>query len=230
MAIVDVWWCSLDDIVLVGHTLETILSDGERLQRDRFIFEVDRQMYALSHAMLRLLLAAYVDAGPREIEILPDENGRPYLAAGGIDFNLSHTKGWAAVAISREARVGVDIEAANRKVDSLLASSMILTDNERRDCFAQPVASRGKRFLSYWVLKESLLKGLGEGLSRRPAELEFVVADPPRIARGLRPGQEWSSLLWEEEGQFLIGLAVSSPLIEVRCRRFRFGGQADQGI
>jgi phosphopantetheinyl transferase len=99
---------------------------------------------------------------------------------------------------------------------------MILTDNERHDCLSQPAAWQGKRFLSYWVLKESLLKGLGEGLSRRPDELEFILTDPPRITKGLRLEQPWCSRLWEQDGRFLVGLAASAPSIDVRCRRFSF--------
>jgi 4'-phosphopantetheinyl transferase len=228
MASVEVWWCSLDDFAESGPMLDAILSDDERRRRDAFVFDTDRQMYALSHAMLRLLLVPYTGQAPREIEILTDENGRPYLASTGVDFNLSHTKGWAAVAISREARVGIDIEAMNRNVDSLLANSMILTERERHDCLSQPWAQQGRRFLSFWVLKESLLKGMGEGLSRRPDELEFVLADPPRITKGLQPGQEWNSLIWEEDGLFLIGLAVSAPLIDLSCHRFSFDSKIDR--
>ena len=43
-------------------------------------------------------------------EIKKDENGRPFFPGAEIDFNLSHDEGMAALVISDEGRVGIDVQ------------------------------------------------------------------------------------------------------------------------
>ena len=43
-----------------------------------------------------------------------DENGKPYFSDGKIDFNISHDKDIAAVVISDEGSVGIDVQSRKK--------------------------------------------------------------------------------------------------------------------
>jgi 4'-phosphopantetheinyl transferase len=201
---------------------DAVLSPQERARRDQFVFEADRQLFSLAHGMARFLLADRLRLDPVHLEILVDPDGRPYVNEVGIDFNISHTRGAAVVAMAFEGRVGVDVERIDRPVESLLRGSKILSPVEQQDVDRLPGPERGRRFLEYWVLKESLLKGLGEGLSRPPAEMEFALGaeEEVRILGGLAPEQRWRSWLLQDFPGYLVGLAGEGDPFEVARYRW----------
>ena len=75
---------------------------------------------------------------PRSVTIRRGVRGRPELAdaAARIDFNVTHTRGVALVAIARDVapttRIGVDIEHADRDVGVDLLARKFLTSRERK--------------------------------------------------------------------------------------------------
>jgi 4'-phosphopantetheinyl transferase len=157
-----------------------LLSAQERERHDRFRFAPLRHDFLASHAFLRMVLADYVKCDPRDISFVCDEGGKPSLAPGVCDpisFNLSHTHGLAAVAVSPEGRnVGVDVEDTTRTID-VAAMRMYLTNRERAALDAEPAARREAKLYSLWTLKEAYSKALGLGLKLPLTSVEFEVAD-----------------------------------------------------
>ena len=91
----------------------------------------------------------------------------------GLCFNISHTHGLVACIIARNARVGIDVEVADRAADSLLLAEEHFAPCEVEALRKCERASREARFVELWVLKEAYLKGIGAGLSVRLNELAF---------------------------------------------------------
>ena len=90
-------------------------------------------------------------------EILRDDLGKPYLKEGTLQFNLSHSGEYLAIAIS-ESPVGIDIqgpktirEGTFKKVVQPQEAVLIGSERERD-------------FLRLWTLKESFVKAEGKGL------------------------------------------------------------------
>lgn len=76
-----------------------------------------------------------------------DVNGRPYLA-GGMNIGVSHTKGCAAVIVSPERRVSVDVEYMSERVGRV--ARRLLRPDEKADTLTEK--------LLHWCTKETLYK------------------------------------------------------------------------
>lgn len=74
--VVDVWRVDLD---AAPEGLEELLSAPERARWARIVHERNRVRWARSRGMLRLLLARYLDADPRELRFARGPHGKPRL-------------------------------------------------------------------------------------------------------------------------------------------------------
>ena len=153
-----------------------VIDDGERDRARRFVFERDRELFTFAHGFLRLTLARYLDADPRALHFLQSPGGRPEcLSADGgvpIRFNLSHTHGLVACAVTRAADCGMDVEGLGR-VDYRDLVATVLAPSEIAELMALDEAARPESFLAYWTLKEAYVKGRGLGLAIPVIDVRF---------------------------------------------------------
>jgi len=102
--VVDLWIFGLR----LGPDDCGLLSPCERARADRFDFRRDRDLFVAGHARLRRILGAYLQESPAALRFAYGESGKPALS-GPLAFNLSHSGGFAALAVAR-FQLGVDIE------------------------------------------------------------------------------------------------------------------------
>ena len=114
---------------------------------------------------LRRVLSVYLGQSEEEIEIVPGEHGKPHLAGGGLEFNLSHSGELAIVAVSRSRPVGVDIEKLKPDRDFLALAERALGPAEVAKVREAGSAERAAVFYRQWVRHEARLKCLGVGLT-----------------------------------------------------------------
>ena len=72
------------------------------------------------------LLLSYVyceNFGSQMPPIVKDEYGRPYFSGSDVDFNLSHSANLAALVISDEGKVGVDVQKISDNVSEALVEN-----------------------------------------------------------------------------------------------------------
>lgn len=93
----------------------------------------------------------------REVQILYTEAGKPYLADGSYHISISHTKGYAAVALDENRPVAVDIEHRSPRVERV-RSRFMSGEEEGNLSKVQPLI----HLLLHWSAKESLFKYLNE--------------------------------------------------------------------
>lgn len=104
--------------------------------------------------------------------------GKPGVrAAGGLQFNLSHSAGTALYAFAIGNPVGIDVEVARRERDYLRLAARALGEAEHRRLQALPPAEREPEFLRAWVRHEAALKCRGGGLGSRAAPEGLVLLD-----------------------------------------------------
>ena len=193
--------------------LERLLSADERARAGRFRRDADRLAFVAARAVLRRLLGARVGVDPRELVFDYNVHGKPSLPiAPGLRFNLSHTEGAVAIALSQGIDVGVDIERVLPERASLDGASLCFADSERAALARCPAARRYELFFALWTLNEAYLKARGEGLSLPLDGFAFELAsdgaairfqsslgDEPahwRFHRGLTPsGHAWALAL-----------------------------------
>ena len=116
-----------------------------------------------------------------QIEILPQENGKPQLLVEQtplmLAHSITHSHGFAVAAVSPEGTLlGIDLEKIDHRMDAW-----------KRDFFhPDELTSGGDDFLTaLWTQKEALVKLLGTGLSLRSKEVCCVDGTPRFSGRAL---------------------------------------------
>lgn len=103
-------WCGRTELTgLTGSP--NVLSDDERERASRYRFARDKERFTAARAMLRRILAAYLDVSPEQVSFTYSPNGKPAVTnSSALQFNLSHSGDLAVCAVSASRRIGVDIE------------------------------------------------------------------------------------------------------------------------
>ena len=198
---------------------EGLLSPEERERQRRFFFARHRHAYLVSHALLRVTLSRYAPLEPAAWTFARNQYGRPEIAAGGprhLRFNLSHTEGLAALAVTRERDVGVDVEDTWRQGQTVEIAERYFARREVAALRALPASEQRDRFFDYWTLKEAYLKARGLGLSLPLAHFAFHL-QPGHAPRICFDGQlsddpdAWQFALLDPTARHRLALAVRSP-------------------
>ena len=104
---VDLWLIDLN--VPIEERWPLLLDAIEQKRAGQFKFVRDKNHFMVSHAILRILLSNYLLCAPDKITFEYNEHGKPFLN-NPLQFNLSHSKDYAVVAITLNDPIGVDIE------------------------------------------------------------------------------------------------------------------------
>ena len=145
------------------------LSPEELAALRAFRFERHRQTYLVAHALLRAALSLSLEVKPSAWQFHTTPFGKPFIAppldTHGIHFNLSHTEGMVAVAMTKLGAIGIDVESISRETSILELANDILSTSEHLDLKQQSTADQQARLLKYWTLKEAFVKATGLGLT-----------------------------------------------------------------
>lgn len=190
---VTLWWCSLERPADEITHFDAWLSSPEHARAERFGTEALRHRYIVGRAMLRLLLGRTLGIAAKDVSIRRGVRGRPELAdmTAGLDFNVSHTKDVALIGIADAlptgARIGVDVERADRDVNSDGLARKFLTERERAGFTPLAYDERRRRFLRLWTCKEAMSKATGDALSAPFQQLDVTLGEIPRLVAGPPP-------------------------------------------
>ena len=116
---VAIWLTFLADIGDSERAAYRKLLDPHETERhDRYKVAGARDEFLVGRALVRTTLSRYRDVAPADWRFETNRHGRPAIigeAADGLMFNLSHTRGLVALAVSRGCEIGVDVEAVGRE-------------------------------------------------------------------------------------------------------------------
>ena len=166
----------------VVAALSLQLTDEELARGARFVRPVDRDTFVIARALVRSQLSVYGPTPPRDWRFETNRHGCPFVVstqAGTprLTFNLSHTAGLVALAVTRGRLVGVDVEGVCRVVREDVAGRFF-APAEVRDLRALPAEVQPRVFFEYWTLKEAYIKARGMGLAIPLADFAFRLAPP----------------------------------------------------
>ncbi|RFA27962.1 hypothetical protein CAI21_13660 [Alkalilimnicola ehrlichii] len=116
--------------------------------------------------VLRATLYRYTGIRGSALQFRTNRFGRPYLKNRDTpQFNLSHTRGLVALAITHEGEVGVDVEDFTRGADVRALAGGLFSPAEAAKVDSASGKAAKELFFRLWTLKEAYVKARGAGLS-----------------------------------------------------------------
>jgi 4'-phosphopantetheinyl transferase len=111
------------------------------------------------------MISEHRGASPQPLELAVTEHGRPFLADDtALAFSISHAGTLVAVALALDARVGLDVESLDRRLQLDPLAERIFNPTDLARFRTLPPASRHAAFFRAWTGKEAILKAQGIGL------------------------------------------------------------------
>jgi 4'-phosphopantetheinyl transferase len=222
---IHLWRIGLDG---ADAPLSGLLAPDEVERALRFATPGLRARYVAGRSVVRQILAAYCGADPQQLELgcLPcpscgDPHGKPIVLdqdAHGLSFNLAHSGGYALLAVTRGAEVGVDVEWCDPAIDIESIAVEILSKAELEMFRSLEAESRIDYFYDRWTLKEAYSKGRGLGLTL-PFD-DIVVSSVGRVSLSTRLAQDsWVAAnrsVWEGFASAIAFAGQVMPPILVR--------------
>lgn len=170
---VDVWLIDLSESSAQALAY-AVLSDAERARAARFVDARHQQRFTLARAALRAILGARLGLAAAAIDLQITPEGRPVHAASAaqINFNLSHSRDTALIAIAPPVALGIDLEAVAAMPDGV--AQRFFAPEETAALLALSGRAQSEAFTRIWTRKEAVVKAIGAGL-RAPLD-GFVVS------------------------------------------------------
>ena len=166
---VHVWRAQLELPLSQVQALSGILTDDELDRANRLSFEIDRQRFIVARGTLRSILSRYITIYPGHLRFHYNQQGKPFLApefsAYLLNFNLSHSGSMALYAITRNRKIGVDIERVRSDFEYEEIAQLFFSANEVAILCTIPTEKKLKAFYNCWTRKEAYIKAHGKGLS-----------------------------------------------------------------
>ncbi|MZR30616.1 4'-phosphopantetheinyl transferase family protein [Sneathiella litorea] len=170
------------------------LSPAEKARAERFRFDLHRNRYVRAHGRMRHILSAYLDIAPADISIQTGHRGKPFIEAGDIYFNMSHSADTAVFAVTQSGEIGIDIEMFDRKVEIDDLSRHYYTEAEQMALSGLQETARRELFFWLWTAKEARMKVTGEGLALDPRHIDVTI-EAGQLVAYRKPDEPKASLV-----------------------------------
>lgn len=169
----DIWIADLDAL----PARDELLSRDESERAARFHFDRDRNRFSRCRALLRELIAQWTGRDAASLAFHYGDYGKPELE--GLHFNVSHSANLAAIALTRDMPIGIDVEAINKDADVMALARTAFSPAECDELSAMPSDQRIAAFFRGWTRKEACLKLLGTGFSRPSDSFTVSLTEAP---------------------------------------------------
>jgi 4'-phosphopantetheinyl transferase len=178
-----------------------LLSPDEADRMARFVFDRDRRAFLLTRALVRTMLSRYAPVRPSEWKFIANAHGRPEIldrpvGVPDLRFNISHTDGLIACAVTIGREVGVDVENITRPLHHDVAGRYF-APQEVNDLRRLPHAEQARVFFDYWTLKESYIKARGFGLALPLGDFAFTLNPPHPPTIAFEPSLDDDPATWQ---------------------------------
>jgi 4'-phosphopantetheinyl transferase len=230
---IDVWlayYGQISDPRLHAH-YRALLTDEERGKEFRFYFPDDQRRYLVTRALVRTVLSRYLDVAATDWRFANNSYGRPAIAnltraECGLSFNISHTRGLIALAVTQHREIGVDVENVRVREAAIEIADRFFAKAEVTDLANVPPERQHDRFFEYWTFKESYIKARGMGLSIPLGQFSFHYPHERAVQLAVDPelqddAARWSFWQYRPTSEYLLALcaerrADGAPSITLR--------------
>jgi 4'-phosphopantetheinyl transferase len=176
---------------------EQALSADEIERASRFRFSPLRNSFVLRRGALRYLLGRYTKTDPASIQFNYSSRGKPDLkSADGLQFNMTHSGGIAAIALGAHCRIGIDLEKIRPLPEMQRIANRVFCPEEVTEIVSLPQNERVHAFFRCWTRKEAYVKAIGDGIfspfnSFRVTVLDNVPARFVHLGGDATPAGGW---------------------------------------
>ena len=158
-----------------------------------------------------------------DVQIWPNENGKPQaIGAWGdnltskLDVAIAHTSQFVIALTAANARVGVDVESANRNLSEEFTFGVFSPDELE---LAAKAANPSQAIIRFWCAKEAVSKALGTGIRYSPKEMVVTAYLPESGDITMRLTGAWVDVFKDFIGR---DIAVSSRVMRDHALAFCF--------
>ena len=205
---VHVWRVQISRFATRGW--QPILSADERERADRYRRAEDRRRFAVTRALLRILLGQYLLQPPSSLRFCYSATGKPSLdfsvTATPIAFNVAHSGDFSLLAFSSGLDVGIDLEYLRIERDVSGLARAVYPPEQYCQFLTIPRGQRDKEFLQTWTHREAIGKALGVGISITQDAYEGALAG----------ASEWTTCQIEVADDYVASLAARTRELRVR--------------
>lgn len=230
---IDVWLAHYDQISdpRLHAAYRALLTEEERGKEFRFYFPDDQRRYLVTRAMVRTVLSRYLGVAPTDWRFANNEYGRPEIAnltraECDLCFNISHTRGLIALAVTQRREVGVDVENVKTREVEIEIADRFFASTEVAELAAVSKERQQDRFFEYWTFKESYIKARGMGLSIPLGKFSFHYPHEHAVQLAVDPelgddATRWAFWQYRPTVEHLLALCVerregSAPSVTFR--------------
>jgi phosphopantetheinyl transferase (holo-ACP synthase)/malonyl CoA-acyl carrier protein transacylase len=176
----ELWLKTLSHVILGAQERDEFMKmPGSTSRRTEWLFGRVAAKEAVRRYMNDYHHARWSDA---DIQIWRDDSGKPHaLGAWGdyltekIDIAIAHTAQFVVALAAANARVGVDVESAERDLSDEFTAG-VFTEDELEIAAGAPNASQA--VIRFWCAKEAVSKALGTGIRWSPREMHVTGYHP----------------------------------------------------
>lgn len=128
-----------------------------------------------AHAALQQILHHYLPNQPLPFEFTRNENGKPRLQTGTLQFNLSHSHDVALIAVTKSRQVGIDVQKIKAETTAVSLAQRFFSPREASEIIALPDTEKLSAFFKMWARKEAFIKAKGTRLADLKLDLAKVM-------------------------------------------------------
>ena len=202
--------------------LEPYLDVRDRERAARFRFSEDRARFVLGRRLLRKCLGHYLQQTPETIELAYTDRGRPILPHDEtVQFSISHTHDLVAIALTANARVGIDLECVQPPLNLLELAKRIFSEEDLQTFQALPDGEAPAAFFRAWTRKEAYLKARGEGIAEGLQQISVSLGPEEtgsvKDARDESAAPTWRLLALPVPADYMGSLACDNVDKQLEC-------------
>ena len=157
-----IWQINISSNAKHIDAASNLLSADEHERANRYYREKDKQRFILARAILRLLLARYLNRDAKQLIFEIGENKKPHVKGDtSLHYNVSHSGNYILIAIS-DSEAGIDVEQPdpNMHYEEIMHISYNKPEADVVKASADPLQA----FYTLWTRKEALLKATAKGI------------------------------------------------------------------
>ncbi len=142
-----------------------VLSSDEQVRAKRYLVEHAYKEFVIARSYLRLILGVLLGCGSDKIPFTQNKWGKLYVEKNSVYFNVTHSKQFSVIGISKSSELGVDSEYKRDNVKFSDLAHRFFSKAEQEWLNQFPSENIKDGFYDIWTGKEAVSKAVGMGMS-----------------------------------------------------------------